>query len=382
MNMLACQKDLFDLEEAYTYLNCAYMSPQLKSVSAAGKLALLQKARPYNISPTDFFTTVEQVKSVFAQIINCKEQARIAIMPSASYGIATAAANINIEQGQEILVLKDQFPSNYYAWQKLAESRSAQVKVIEVAAGDDKGKRWNEAILSAINEKTAVVAIAHVHWAEGVLFDLAAIREKTTAVGAYLVIDGTQSVGALPFDVQSYQPDVLVCAAYKWLMGPYGLALAYMGPSMDAGRPIEENWINRKNSEDFSGLVNYQDDYQALAGRYSVGEQSNFVLMPMLLTALQQIYHWQPKRIQAYCEHLSRPYLNALTERGFKVLPQGQRASHLICVQLPDDLDVAALKERLLAHKVFVSFRGNAMRIAPHLYNDQRDWERLIKCIL
>ncbi|NBC06158.1 MAG: aminotransferase class V-fold PLP-dependent enzyme, partial [Bacteroidetes bacterium] len=86
---------------------------------------------------------------------------------------------------------------------------------------------WNEAILDAIDERTALVSLAHVHWADGTLFDLPAIRQRATEAGALLVIDGTQSVGALPFDIQEIQPDALICAAYKWLMGPYTTGLAY-----------------------------------------------------------------------------------------------------------------------------------------------------------
>lgn len=74
---------------------------------------------------------------------------------------------------------------------------------------------------AAIDEHTALVTLGHVHWADGTLFDLKAIRRKTAEAGTWLVVDGTQSVGALPFDVQEIQPDALICAGYKWLMGPY-----------------------------------------------------------------------------------------------------------------------------------------------------------------
>ena len=89
-----------------------------------------------------------------------------------------------------------------------------------------------------------------------------ALRQRTHEVGAQLVIDGTQSVGALPINVQELQPDALICAGYKWLMGPYSIALAYYGPYFDQGEPLEEGWINRYGSEDFTNLVQYQDRYQ------------------------------------------------------------------------------------------------------------------------
>ena len=287
--MLKCQKDLFQLDESVTFLTCAYMSPQLKSVEAAGRHALSLKNKPNTIAVEDFFSTITSVKREFARLIQAEEPGRIAIIPSVSYGVSTVAKNLPLVAGQEILMPVDQFPSNYYAWERLAQEKQARLVKIEVPAGPDKGRRWNEAILAAINENTAAVAISHLHWAEGVRFDLAAIRAATEQHGAWLVVDGTQSVGALPFDVREFRPDALICGGYKWLMGPYSIGVAYYGPQLDDGLPIEENWINRKDSHDFRNLVNYQPQYQPLAGRYCVGEHSNFLLMPMFEVALQQL---------------------------------------------------------------------------------------------
>jgi len=124
-----------------------------------------------------------------------------------------------------------------------------------------------------------------VHWTDGTRFDLVAIGRAARRVGAAFVVDGTQSVGALPFDVREIQPDALVCAGYKWLLGPYAMGAAYFGPRYDAGDPIEENWITRRGSDDFQRLVAYQDEYAPGAIRYDVGERSNFILLPMFIAA-------------------------------------------------------------------------------------------------
>jgi selenocysteine lyase/cysteine desulfurase len=379
--MLNCQKDLFQLDDKVTFFNCAYLSPQLKSVEAAGRHALVQKNTPNTLMPEHFFTQVEGVKREFAKLINAAEAGRIAILPSVSYGMATVAKNLPLTEGQEIIISQDQFPSNYYSWKRLADERGARLRIISVADGPDKGKRWNEAILAAIGPQTALLAISHIHWAEGVRFDLAAMRSKTEEHAAWLVVDGTQSVGALAFDVAQFRPDALVCAAYKWLMGPYSTALAYYGPCLDNGIPIEENWINRKNSQDFRNLVNYQEDYQPLAGRYCVGQHSNFILMPMLETALQQVNAWHPERIQDYCRELNATYLKELLALGFKILPEAQRANHLVGIGLPDGLDMEAVQKALAEQNIMVSVRGQSIRIAPNVYNDHSDWGKLMKVL-
>lgn len=354
------------------------MSPQLKSVEAAGRHAVSLKNTPNRIAPDGFFNLMRNVKTAFAQTVNAKEADRIAFIPSVSYGVATVAKNLPLKAGQEIVVAAEQFPSNYYSWVRLAQEKGAKLISVGVSDGPDKGHRWNEALLEAIGPNTAAVALSHVHWVGGVLFDLEAIRQKTREVGAWLIIDGTQSVGALPFDVQKIQPDALVCGAYKWLMGPYSTGVAYYGSAMDGGQPIEENWINRKGSDDFRNLINYQPEYLPMAGRYCMGEQSNFVLLPMLEAALQQINAWQPARIQEYCANLNRPYLEELSSLGFNILPEEQRGHHLVGLGLPQGVDMEAVQAALNAHKILVSVRGQTIRIAPNVYNNAQDWERMM----
>jgi hypothetical protein len=111
------------------------------------------------------------------------------------------------------------------------------------------------------------------------------------------VVDGTQSVGALPIDVQKYRIDALVCGGYKWLMGPYSLGVAYLSEYFDDGIPLEESWMNRRGSDDFQRLVAYEPQYRPGAARYDVGEHSNFILLPMLTAALRQILAWEPAQI-------------------------------------------------------------------------------------
>ena len=256
------QKHLFNIPDSVSYLNCAYMSPQLKKQTEAGKERMALMEQPYHIFAPDFFKPVEQAKSTFARLVNITDTDRVAIIPSASYGLANVAANIDFKPGDEILLLEEQFPSNVYIWQRLAQEKGVLVRFIGPGTVEDRSASWNENILDAVKDNTALVAIPNIHWADGTPFDLVAIRAKTREMNALLVIDGTQSVGAMPTDVEVLQPDALICAAYKWLLGPYGIGLAYYGPAFDDGRPIEENWINRLDSQDFKNLVNYQPAYK------------------------------------------------------------------------------------------------------------------------
>lgn len=376
--MLTCQKDSFSLPQGVHYLNAAYMSPLTRGVEEAGIQGLRRKRDPSGITADDFFRDGERVRQLFADLVNVRDPNRVAIIAAASYGLAVVSRNTPVARGQRIVVLHEQFPSNLYTWQRLAEHSGATLTTVTPPPGTPRrAERWNERILEAIDGNTALVALPAVHWADGTLFDLEAIGERARSAGAAFVIDGTQSVGALPFDVEKLRPDALVCAAYKWLMGPYGIGVAYFGPRYADGVPLEENWISRFGSENFSRLVDYETRYQPGAIRFDVGERSNFILLPMLVAALEQVLAWGVADIQAYCRDLCVDVLAEAQEMGYRIEDPARRSAHLFGVRAPDGLDVERLRESLTAHRISASVRGSAVRISPHVYNDEGDIEAL-----
>ncbi len=381
--MIPNQKHLFNIG-AGVYLNAAYMTPNLKRAKEAGHLAIDLMDFPQNIQQSDFFSKCQHVKASFAKLIQAGHADRIALIPSVSYGVANAVNNIKPPTGSKIVVIEEQFPSNIYPWVRLANKYQMDIQVVK-APRDTKqrGQVWNELLLNAIDSRTAVVTLPHVHWADGTIFDLKSVRKRATAVGAYMIIDGTQSVGALPFSIQEFQPDALICACYKWLLGPYSTGLAYYGPRFDNGEPIEESWMNRIGSEDFKNLVNYQDQYKPLANRYCVGQQSNFILIPMLYEALEQIHKWGVENIQEYCFNLSCNALNYLDDMGCQIEQKEYRASHLFGIRVSDQIyDLNMLNNELKERQIYISFRGSAIRVAPHLYNTEEDINALVEAFI
>lgn len=381
--MLACQKNLFSLPEDLHYLNCAFMSPLSRRVEEAGIEGVRQKAVPSRITPEDFFEPSDGVRRKFATLVNVDDPTRVAIIPAVSYGIATVAKNTPLSAGQNIVVLHEQFPSNVYAWRRLSAERGVSLRTVAPPEGaPERGKAWNERIFDAIDARTGLVALPHVHWADGTRFDLERIGARARDVGAAFVIDGTQSVGALPFDVARLRPDALICAGYKWLLGPYGIGVAYFGPRYDDGVPLEENWITRRGSEHFAGLVAYEDAYQPGAIRYDVGERSNFILVPMLSAALDHLLEWGVENVQGYCRDLTREALREARAMGFRIEDEDWRGAHLFGIRAPAHLPMERLRESLAERNVSASVRGNAIRLAPNVYNDESDVEALRDALL
>jgi selenocysteine lyase/cysteine desulfurase len=373
--VLGSQRELFEIPEDIAYLNCAYMSPQLRTVRTVGEEAVARKSRPWGISPRDFFESSEKARRLFAQLVGGDAEG-VAIIPSVSYGMAVATANVPLKTGQNVVVLDEQFPSNVYPWRELAKRTGAEVVTVPRLLGQD----WTSAVLERVHERTAIVAVPNCHWTDGSILDLVRTGERAREVGAALVVDATQSLGAYPLDVSEVQPDYLVSAAYKWLLGPYSLGFLYVSEAYREAVPIEHNWISREGSENFARLVEYTDAYAPGARRYDVGERSNFVLLPMAIEALRQILAWGVENIAASLRVLTDCIEEEAEKLGVEAVPKSVRAGHMIGLGLgpeaPEDLAV-----RLAEENVFVSVRGHNLRVSPHLYNTERDVGRLFDCL-
>ena len=377
---MKCQKSKFNLTGKKVYLNCAYMSPMLKKVEKAGIKGIHFQRKPDKIMPEDFFRNIEKIKGSFSRLINCKNPDRVAYVPAASYGLANVTNNIKLERGEGVVVVGDQFPSNVYPWMNLTKKYDGELKFVKKqTSSKSQGKKWNEDILSAIDKKTKVVSMGIVHWADGTLFDMKKIREKTRENNALLIIDGTQSIGSMPFDVDDIQPDALVCAGYKWLMGPYGSGLSYFGEFFDDGEPIEESWINRKGSEDFSNLINYQHEYAKFAKRYSVGQQSNFINVDMLNQGIKQINKWGVDNVYDYIKSISSKYFDMLDRSKVWYEEEDYRAGHLFGLKPKKNLK--KILKKIREKNIYISLRGDIIRVSPSVYNTEKDILKLFECV-
>ncbi len=374
--LIPCQRHLFDIPDEVAYLNCAFMGPLMHSVIKAGAQGMYAKKKPWNITPHDFFPETESARVLFSKLIGADAEG-VALIPSASYGLAVASQNIKLQPNENIMVLADQFPSNVYVWMEKAKISGAKLMVVERPTNDD----WTHAILSNLNDQIKVVALPNCHWTDGGLIDLEQVGKRCREVDAYLVLDLTQSLGALPFSTKAVEPDYIVCAAYKFLLGPYSLGLLWVAPRNREGIPLEYNWISRSNSENFAGLVDYKDTYRAGARRFDVGENSNFILVPMLNRALEQLLEWGVDNIYTTIARKNAMIAKRAKQLGLDHVSDHLRALHFLGLRFPPDILPTSIATDLAEHNVFVSVRGSSMRITPHVYNTDDDIQRLFDAL-
>lgn len=374
------QRALFDIPDGIAWLNAAYLGPPLRAVADAGRAAIDHRMRPWDVAADDFFAPGERVRRHFAGLIGASTD-DVALTPSVTYGIETAARILPLRAGQRVLVLPDQFPGNVYPWRRRAEDVGAEVVTVRVGEGDDP----TEALLAALDgpdgARVGVVAVGWCHWTDGVAVDLAALRAATRAVGAALVIDAIQAIGAVPFDVAAVAPDVVAVGAYKWLLGPTSAGMCYVAPAWHDAAPVEQAWMNRADSDDFAALVDYRDDYRAGARRFDVSGANNLVLWPMVDAALTQIAAWTVSRVHATVARLTRRAVDGAQALGLDATPPHRGLGHLAGIRVPADR-TPSVRDGLARANVALSVRGTgtgaSLRVAPHVHADDGDIDRLL----
>jgi selenocysteine lyase/cysteine desulfurase len=373
--VLADQRAQFEIDDEVAYLNTASLSPLLRSVRAAGEAALVQRGRPWTITADHWFSDVERLRSSIARLINGSPEG-VALVPASSYGLSVAARNLHAGPGDRVLVLDQEFPSSYYTWRRFAARTGSDL----VEVDRQPGQRWTDAVLAALDERTAVVVVPNVHWTNGAWVDLHAVKVRAGDVGAALVVDASQSLGAVPLDIESLRPDFVVSVGYKWQLGAVGVSYLYVDERHRSGEPLEENWALRVGADDFAALVDYQDEYQPGARRFDMGQRPSFGLVPMAIAAIDQLLAWGVPDIAEALGRVTDEIAERARALGLAPPARDERGPHILGLELPPDA-MDRVAGALARNGVVVSVRGRSLRIAPHLHTSTADIDRLVDAL-
>ena len=382
------------------YLNAASRTPMLRRVYDVGVAAVARKLLPWTIDDAD--DDAAAVRALFARLL-CATGGDVALAPSCSYAVSVAARSLaaarRVASGSELLVLQDQMSSNVYPWQALARDAGARVRAVARPADGD----WSRAVCEAISAgRTAVVALPHVHWTDGALLDLRTIGARCADARAALVVDATQSLGALPLDAGGVRADFVMASTHKWLLGPYGCCPLYASVEWQRlGVPIEEHERARAAAAGGRDVpfalprgasdVPYDELFASCARRLDAGGRPNPVLLPMVAEGLRHVLHWTPDAIGSHAAALSARLAAWAARAGFA--PPAGRAQHFVGLRRPTNSAAAwssreehAWAERLAGalrarHAIHVAGRFGALRVSPHVYNTEADIDDLIRAL-
>lgn len=359
---LACQRHLFELPDHVSYLDAAAWTPLPRAVRAAGEAGILAKAQPWAHSRNDDTVWAERARAAAAELIGATAN-DVAIVGSVSHGIATAAHNLAPTPGSRILRVADEFPSQCHAWDRLAANRGLTIEVVRRPQNGD----WTAALLEAVARPgappLAIAALTPLHWSDGTQIDLERLAPAVREVGAALVVDATQVVGAVPLDVKRLQPDFLAFPTYKWVLGPYSLAFLYAAPHRQQGTPLEENSGNLPSTIG--------------ARRYDKGERDDPVALRMAATGMELVAHWGVPAVEARLRMLTDLLAEGAAKMDLLVPPRGIRSPHILGLRVPGGLPSGFI-ERLRENSVFASNRLGGLRLSPHVWVNETDVARCL----
>jgi len=374
--MLASQRALFDMPRHICYLNSASYSPLPLRTQEAGRAAVGRKGRPWTLDAAFANDQHERARAAAAQLINA-DPADIALIPSISYGVATAAKVLTVARGARVIVLEDDHSSPVLEWQTRAD---AQGFAIETIRRPDDGD-WTSAVLAAIERSGAppvsLASISSVHWSDGGLIDIEKVGTALRQREASFLIDATHSAGVLTMDVGRLDPDFVIFPTYKWLLGPYGRAFLYIAKRHQAGIPLEQTSFGRRDVRAENKVYFADVSYVPDARRFDMGERDHFISMEMASIGMEMMADWGAADVAQRLQMLTERIAQGVRGIGVSVPKPHLRAPHILSLGFEDGMP-AGLVAGLASEDVFVAARLGRMRISPHVFNDEADADRFV----
>jgi selenocysteine lyase/cysteine desulfurase len=378
--MLASQRALFDMPRHICYLNSASYSPLPLRTQEAGRAAVRRKGTPWTLDAAFANDQHERARAAAARLINA-DPADIALIPSISYGVATAAKVLTIDRGTRIIVLEDDHSSPVLEWQARANALSFTVETVRRPEDGD----WTSSVLAAIERPGAppvsLASISSVHWSDGGLIDIEKVGAALRQRGATFLIDATHSAGVLTMDVRRLDPDFVIFPTYKWLLGPYGRAFLYVAKRHQGGIPLEQTSFGRRDvradNEVYFADLRYIDN----ARRFDMGERDHFISMEMASIGMEMMGDWGAAAVVQRLQMLTERIAEGVRGIGVSVPERRVRAPHVLSLGFKDGIP-AGLVEGLASEDIYVAARLRRIRISPHVFNDETDADRFVATLV
>jgi selenocysteine lyase/cysteine desulfurase len=372
--MLPSQRELFDIPRDVCYLNSASYSPLPLATQEAARVAVGHKGRPWTLDAGFAGRQHERARIAAARLINA-DPGDVALIPSVSYGVATAAKLVTIPRGTRVIVLENDHSSPVLEWQTRAEAQGFAVETVRQPEDAD----WTSAVLAAIERSgappVALASISSVHWSDGGLIDVEQVAATLRRQGALFLIDATQGAGVLPLDVKQIDPDFVIFPTYKWLLGPYGRAFLYVAKRHQDGTPLEQTSAGRRDVRAENAVYFTDTGYVGDAQRFDMGERDHFISMEMAAIGMEMIAEWGTAPIAKRLAMLTDRIADGVRDLGVSIPPRHLRAPHILSFGFKDG-SAKALVEGLATEGVYVAPRLGRMRVSPHVFNDEADADR------
>jgi len=374
------RQEWFEIEDA-TYLNLASQSSMPKVSIRAVQAALEANKNPHHKTDATFFEVPNRLRASIAKLIGGKPE-EVALTSGASAGVAAVAYALTWKPGDEVITAKGEFPLQLATWKPMEEREGLKLKIVSprerFITADD--------LIAAMTPRTRLVSVSMVRYDDGSLLDAARVADACHKQGALLLLDASQSCGALPMDVKQLGADFIVSAGYKWLLGPFGTGFFWAkSEHLAMVRPGPFYWMALMGSHNFDAM-NFEDPKPGpSAKRWDAPESAsyfNFNLVAMD-ASVDFVLRMGPELVSAHNRKLIELMFARLPKDRFvpaSPLDPAQRGPYG-CFAARSPEKTAEYYQRLRKENVIVSLREGNIRVSPHLYNTERDIDRLISVV-
>ena len=359
-----------------TYLHFAAHAAIPRVALNAVQSSVAAKMRPHIVDDRSFFSLAASLRQTLATFIGANPD-EVALTSGAGAGLAAIAYALKWSVGDEVVIGRGEFPVQYATWKPMEAREGIQLRI---AAAQGQFIQSDD-LVAAITPSTRVVSVSHVRFDDGSMLDVPSLAAACKRNGTLLVLDVSQSCGAIPMNVRSLGADFIVCAGYKYLLSPWGTGFLWTRKeNLDSLRPGPYNWLSQ-GVESFARLNYVNPEPAPSLSRWDSAEAAsiyNFNLTVMEASA---------KFVLDAGPALIRDHNQALIEYFFDRLPAGYRLASprqasqrgvFGCIEVGSRADTESLYHTLRAEGFVVALREGKIRVAPHLLNSTQDMDRLL----
>ena len=365
----------FDLQQDILYLNHAAVSPwPRRAVQAVQQFAADNGATGSKRYP-HWMATDARLRERLAALIGAESAGDIALTKSTSEALSMVAQGLPWQDGDNVVGIQQEFPSNRIVWEALGE-RGVSWRALDLyrsAAPEDD-------LLSLCDARTRVLAVSWVQYARGLRLDLERLGRACRQRGILFCVDGIQGLGALPFDLTRFEVDFVAADGHKWMLGPEGLALFWCRPELrETLRLTQFGWHMVEDMGDFE-----RADWRPAkdARRFECGSPNMLGVhaLEASLAVLQEVGIGQVAN--AIAERVDR-LVELIDARGLELLsPRApERRAGIVTFRVPG-VNQQALYKALMQRDLMCASRGGGLRFSPHFYTPMEQLQRAIDLTL
>ena len=367
----ALRREEFPWADQRVYLNHASLGPLPARTLKAINDFNTRRAVPFQIVGDDFLSIPTNARAAAARLINA-ESDEIGLVQTTSLGLNLAAHALPFVEGDLIVVSDKEFPSNVYPW-KLLKDRGVGVEIVSCTP---EGWPDEEALIRRLADpRVKGLAISAVQFATGFRADLARLSAETRKRHKLLIVDAIQAVGCYPIDVRTTPVDILVAAAQKWLLGPWGAGFIYARRDLIPELTLDvANWLGYAGSDDVTQLTSYHDRPHPNARRFEISGHALQDLVG-LTTSAKLLAELGPDAIVAHVRGIHEPVLAAARKKGIAIASPTDALRP--CTLSLRPANAAALHAKLEGAGIHCSLREGLVRLSPHCYNTVTEMERV-----